>query len=50
MTDRLSAKPLFVLALLGMLGMIVTLSVLVGETKLATLSKPVATEPASFHP
>jgi hypothetical protein len=49
MTEQPSAKPLFVLALLGMLGTIVTLSLLLGETKAGTLSKHAATEPASSH-
>ena len=49
MTDRLSAKPLYILAVLGMAGTIVSQSLLLGETKLGSLSKPAASEPASFH-
>ena len=49
MTDQPSAKPLFVLALIGLLGTIVTLSVLLGETKAVAFSKPAATEPAPWH-
>jgi serine protease Do len=55
MTKPFSAKPLFILALLGMGGPIVTQSVLLGETKLGVLSDSnvhhgaAGYEPASFH-
>jgi serine protease Do len=49
MIRPLSVKLLYVLAILGMGGSLVTPSVLLGETKLGTLSRPAAVETASFH-
>jgi len=49
MTRPLSIKPLYGLAILGMAGTIGATSVLLGETKLGTMSRPAAVETASFH-
>jgi len=50
MTNRFSATPLYILALCGMAGSLVSQSVLLGQSKLGSLAgQAAAKEPASFH-
>src|ERR1700674_2955811 len=49
MTKRVSVMSLYILALCGMAGSLVGQSVLLGETKIGSLSSQTSKEPSSFH-